>query len=127
MRARADAHRLERGHEFTTVEEPIEVARAIREAGGLYRSIVVDCLTLWVSNLMLSDRDALREVPKLLQAAVETPATVILVTNEVGCGIVPESELARRFRDLAGSLNQQAAAAASEVFWMVFGIPIRIK
>jgi adenosylcobinamide kinase / adenosylcobinamide-phosphate guanylyltransferase len=71
--------------------------------------------------------DIPRRTAELLHASSVTPATVLLVTNEVGCGIVPENALARRFRDLAGAMNQQAASAAVETYWMVFGIPMRIK
>jgi adenosylcobinamide kinase/adenosylcobinamide-phosphate guanylyltransferase len=126
MRARAQAHRLERGHEFETVEEPLALADTLTEATR-YRAVVVDCLTLWVSNLMLAGHDVRREGASLFRIAGEMSATVLLVTNEVGCGIVPENELSRRFRDESGYLNQHAAAAAQEVYWMVFGIPMRVK
>lgn len=126
METRIARHRADRGAEFATIEEPIEVAAAIRETDA--DAIVVDCLTLWLSNVMLtagSDIDA--EIEKLLDAARLSSAIVILVTNEVGCGIVPESPLARDFRDHAGILNQRAAAIADEVYCMVFGCPLRVK
>lgn len=126
MRARAQAHRLERGHDFETIEEPLALADALHEAAR-YKVVVIDCLTLWLSNLLLAGRDARREAGSLLCQAGEMDATVILVTNEVGCGIVPDNELSRRFRDDAGFLNQQAAAASAEAYWMVFGIPMRVK
>ena len=128
MRERAAAHRADRGAEFTTFEEPLDPSRVIAEAGDRFGSIVIDCLTLWLSNLMLADvPDISRRAADLLRVGAESPSTVVLVTNEVGCGIVPENALARRFRDLAGSLNQQAAAGAHEVYWMAFGLPMRIK
>jgi adenosylcobinamide kinase / adenosylcobinamide-phosphate guanylyltransferase len=128
MRERVAAHRSERGPEFTTFEEPLNPARVIVEARDRFGAIVVDCLTLWLSNLLLSPvTDISRRTAELLCAAVESPSTILLVTNEVGCGIVPENALARRFRDLAGAMNQQAAAAAHEAYWMAFGIPIRIR
>jgi adenosylcobinamide kinase/adenosylcobinamide-phosphate guanylyltransferase len=127
MRARAEAHRRERGHEFETIEEPLSLTEVLTEAGRRSRAVVVDCLTLWLSNLMLAGREVPRETAGLLVAGQNAPAAVILVTNEVGCGIVPDNELSRRFRDEAGRLNQQAAAAAGEVYWMAFGIPVRIK
>jgi adenosylcobinamide kinase / adenosylcobinamide-phosphate guanylyltransferase len=128
MRERVAAHRADRGPEFATFEEPLDPARVIVEAGSRYGAIVIDCLTLWLSNLMLSNvSDIPRRTAELLHASSVTPATVLLVTNEVGCGIVPENALARRFRDLAGAMNQQAASAAVETYWMVFGIPMRIK
>ncbi len=125
MSDRIRQHRDERGEAFVTIEEPFELARAIERAAGSCDAIVVDCLTLWVSNLMLSER----EIPadELIAAARAVPATVIFVSSEVGCGIVPENALARRFRDLAGGLNQRVAAAADKVYWMAFGIPLEVK
>jgi adenosylcobinamide kinase/adenosylcobinamide-phosphate guanylyltransferase len=128
MRQRAAAHRAERGPEFTTFEAPMDPARVVSETANSFGAIVVDCLTLWLSNLMHAGVDDIRrETANLLRVAVEAPAAVVLVTNEVGCGIVPENEMARRFRDLAGAMNQQAAAAAQEAYWMVFGVPMRVK
>lgn len=128
MRERASAHRAERGSDFQTVEEPIHVARAIAEAGDRFGAIVVDCLTLWLSNLMFSGTEDYRAATAtLLRVASESSAAVVLVTNEVGCGIVPENALSRRFRDLAGAMNQQAAASAAEVYWLMFGVPMRVK
>jgi adenosylcobinamide kinase/adenosylcobinamide-phosphate guanylyltransferase len=98
------------------------------DCGDRFGAIVVDCLTLWLSNLMFAGVDDIRsETANLLRIAIESPAAVILVTNEVGCGIIPDNALARRFRDLSGSMNQQAAAAAQEAYWMMFGVPMRIK
>jgi adenosylcobinamide kinase / adenosylcobinamide-phosphate guanylyltransferase len=129
MRARADAHRRDRGEDFHTIEEPLELDRALVTAASRYPAVVVDCLTLWLSNLMFQPRprDISREAASMLRVASEAPSTVILVTNEVGCGIVPENEISRRFRDLAGTINQQAAQAAAEVYWLVFGCPMRVK
>lgn len=126
MRDRIHLHREERGPEFTTFEEPLEIAALLRRETD-YDAIVVDCLTLWVSNLIFAQRDVHAESQTLLEAAEASPAAVILVTNEVGCGIVPENALARRFRDEAGRLNQLAAARAAEVYWMVFGIPLKVR
>ena len=123
MRDRIAAHREERGPEFTTFEEPLDVAGVIERESGRFDAIVVDCLTLWLTNAMFADIS-----PRgFLDAAVLSPARVILVTNEVGCGIVPENALAREFRDRAGRLNQEAAEKAVEVYWMVFGVPLRVK
>jgi adenosylcobinamide kinase/adenosylcobinamide-phosphate guanylyltransferase len=128
MRARADAHQQERGQEFDTYEVPQDLDRTLDAIGHRYRGVVVDCLTVWLSNLMLSDAPDLKpRITRSLRAAMVCDATVVLVANEVGCGIVPENELARRFRDLAGWLNQEAARAAAEVYWMAFGIPLRLK
>lgn len=126
MEARIAQHRAERGPEFTTVEEPLEIGDAIARADA--HAIVVDCLTLWLSNVMLTvGRDVDRDSEKLIEAAQQSKAGVIFVTNEVGCGIVPESALGRDFRDHAGILNQRVAAVAEEVYWMVFGQALRVK
>lgn len=125
MRERAEVHRRERGGDFTTLEEPVELARAIELHAGKYDAIVVDCLTLWLSNLMLAGCEP--PAARLLEAARNSPALVVFVTNEVGCGIVPDNELSRRFRDAAGRLNRQVAEAASEVYWMIFGCALRVK
>jgi len=126
MVARIAQHRANRSPEFTTIEEPIEIGEAIRATDA--DAIVVDCLTLWLSNVMLAfGRDVDHDTEKLLEAAQQSRAAVILVTNEVGCGIVPESTLGRDFRDRAGILNQRVAAVAEEVYWMVFGQALRVK
>ena len=128
MEERIARHKDERGPEFvSTVEEPLELAAAIRQVGSTHRGVVVDCLTLWTSNLMLARRDAEQEWPAVEAAAEAASGTVLFVTNEVGCGLVPESELGRRFRDVAGRINQAAAAAAAEVWWTAFGIPVRLR
>lgn len=124
MRDRVAAHKQERGPDFHTIEEPLDLTGVLSDQ---YRVTVVDCLTLWISNLLFAGRDVLGEAAAFLAAAAASRGTVILVTNEVGCGIVPENELSRRFRDLAGNVNQRAAAAASEAWWMAFGIPLRLK
>jgi adenosylcobinamide kinase/adenosylcobinamide-phosphate guanylyltransferase len=125
MRERIAQHRRERGPEFATFEEPLEVADQILRCRSVVDVLVVDCLTLWVSNLLLENREP--NPGALLDAAKHLGFTCILVTNEVGSGIVPENALARRFRDLAGSLNQQVAASADEVYLMAFGVPLRVK
>ena len=125
MRERIRVHQQERGHDFVTIEEPVALASAIKRHSRDFDAIVVDCLTLWLSNIATSDVEP--ETAKLLEVALASPAQVILVTNEVGCGIIPENPVARRFRDDAGRLNQLAAAAAFEVYWMVFGCALRVK
>jgi adenosylcobinamide kinase/adenosylcobinamide-phosphate guanylyltransferase len=125
MRQRIGLHRQERGPDFTTIEEPLALPSAIERHSSDFDAIVVDCLTLWLSNIATNDIEP--QTAKLLEASVASPAQVILVTNEVGCGIVPENALARRFRDDAGRLNQRVAEAAAEVYWMVFGCALRVK
>jgi adenosylcobinamide kinase/adenosylcobinamide-phosphate guanylyltransferase len=125
MRERIEAHRRERGAEFTTIEEPVELAAAIERQAAAFDAIVVDCLTLWVSNLMLAGVEL--PVDRLICASLASAAQVIFVTNEVGCGIVPDNGLGRRFRDEAGRLNCRVAEEAAEVYWMVFGCAMRVK
>jgi adenosylcobinamide kinase/adenosylcobinamide-phosphate guanylyltransferase len=128
MRDRIARHREERGAEIVTWEEPFDIAARIAAEDGRYDAIVVDCLTLWLSNLMLAEVVSIEaECRKLVEVCAAAQTNIILVTNEVGCGIVPDNALARRFRDEAGRLNQMAADHASEVYWMVFGIGMRIK
>lgn len=126
MQARVAQCRAERGPEFATVEEPIEIAAAIARAEA--DAVVVDCLTRWLSNAMLTfGRDVQADIENIIAAAAASAASVILVTSEAGCGIVPESTLGRDFRDRSGLLNQRVAAAASEIYWMFFGVPFRVK
>jgi adenosylcobinamide kinase/adenosylcobinamide-phosphate guanylyltransferase len=125
MTARITLHRAERGEEFTTIEEPIELARALQ---ANFDAIVVDCLTLWLSNIMFANKDCEAEIGALLSAAQSATGTVIFVTNEVGCGIIPtDHALSREFRDRTGILNQRVAAIADEVYWMIFGQALKVK
>ena len=123
MRERIAKHRADRDPAIVTIEAPIELASSIRAAEA--DAVIVDCLTLWLANVLHRDIDA--ATWELLAVARETSATVVFVTNEVGCGIVPDNALAREFRDRAGILNQRVAEAAAEVYWMVFGQPLRVK
>ena len=129
MAERIRRHQAERGPNWTTIEEPLDLAGAIEGASTRFGGCVVDCLTLWLSNVMLSPaHDVDKEIGRLMGVLEAGGATgIILITNEVGCGIVPESELARRYRDLAGGLNQRVAALADEVYWMAFGVPVDVK
>lgn len=127
MAERIARHRAERGGRFETVEAPRDVAAALSSLAAR-KAIVVDCLTLWLSNVMLpEDLDVEAECARLAGALERCPATVIVVSNEVGCGIVPENALARRFRDEMGRLNTRIAALAEEVYWMVCGCELRMK
>ena len=126
MADRIARHQAERPAHWVTVEAPLDLAGVMHTApSGV---VVVDCLTLWVSNLMLAETVSLEaESRKLVETCSQAQTKVILVTNEVGCGIVPDNALARRFRDEAGRLHQLAAQHATEVHWMMFGIGMRIK
>ena len=130
MAVRVEHHKKARGPEWETCEEPIEVVERIGQYGGKVEVILLDCLTLWLSNLLIKWDDDLKvmEEVKLLTGAVkESRTSLILVTNEVGMGIVPADPLARRFRDLAGMANQRIAGIADQVVFMVSGIPIFVK
>jgi adenosylcobinamide kinase/adenosylcobinamide-phosphate guanylyltransferase len=128
MRTRIAKHRGDRSRDFKTLEEPINLADVLNRTAGRFDAMIVDCLTLWLTNLMLhGENDIELETRSMLAAAKSNGARILLVTNEVGCGIVPENPLARRFRDLAGWMNQTAAAAADEVYWMIFGCPLKVK
>ena len=125
MRARIDAHRARRGVGWRTVEAPVELATGL--AGLAEAPVLVDCLTLWLSNLLLGDHDIDRHTTLLQTVLAARAAPCVLVGNEVGLGIVPDNALARRFRDAAGTLHQRLAASADQVLFMVAGLPIRVK
>ena len=125
MRARIAAHRARRGPSWQTVEAPQELAEAVILAQPA--PVLVDCLTLWLSNLMLIDADIEAETVRLERALEAATAPIVLVSNEVGSGIVPEHPLGRRFRDLQGALNQRIAARAERVVLMVAGLPLAVK
>ena len=126
MRARIAEHRVRRGADWRTVEAPRDLAGALQEnsAGG---AVLVDCLTLWLSNLMLADADIEAEIARLEAVLSGIAAPTVLVSNEVGFGIVPDNALARRFRDAQGRLNQRIAARADRVVLMVAGLPLVVK
>lgn len=130
MRGRIQRHQQERGAEWQTLEVPIDITAAIGSRGDKAGLILIDCLTLWISNMMMAEADdttILKECQKLCDILKAPPCPIILVSNEVGAGIVPENALARRYRDLAGWVNQRVAAACQRVIWMVAGIPVTIK
>jgi adenosylcobinamide kinase/adenosylcobinamide-phosphate guanylyltransferase len=130
MKQRVDRHQKERRRNWQTVEAPVHLAQVIVEHSRQADVLLVDCLTLWISNLMLKTEDdekILERIPSLIQALESAVCPVVLVSNEVGTGIVPENRLSRRFRDLVGSTNQAVAEHADRVIWMVAGIPVRIK
>jgi adenosylcobinamide kinase/adenosylcobinamide-phosphate guanylyltransferase len=175
MTDRIEKHKRERGPEWATHEEPVHLGRAVRDLSVTYDAVIIDCLTIWLSNLVcgagevdshgLTPRGSLLgsrrpgnlrareasiegEAPRalLVEGATRAPliekeqgefldslstfdsrSRLFIVSNEVGMGIVPESELGRRFRDMAGKLNQQVAQIANEVFLVAAGIPVKIK
>jgi adenosylcobinamide kinase/adenosylcobinamide-phosphate guanylyltransferase len=127
MQARIDRHRRQRGAAWQTREEPLALPAALTEASSPERPVLVDCLTLWLTNLMEAGRDIEQEFCVLLTALSGLPGSVVLVGNEVGLGIVPENGMAREFRDHAGRLHQQIAARADRVVLMVAGLPLLVK
>lgn len=126
MAARIAAHRARRGAGWRTVEVPLDLVAAL-EASDSGQPRLVDCLTLWLSNLMLAEADWQAACDDLVAALARQTSPVVLVTNELGLGIVPDNALARRFRDAAGLVNQRVAAACDGVILAVAGLPLRVK
>lgn len=128
MSERVAAHQRTREGSFATIEEPLELAQALFAAAQSHDVILVDCLTLWISNLLGMEQDVADGVEELIEA-LETieSSRVILVSNEVGLGIVPDNPLARSFRDLAGSTHQRLAEICGQVYFVVAGIPMVVK
>jgi adenosylcobinamide kinase/adenosylcobinamide-phosphate guanylyltransferase len=127
MTRRIAQHRADRGDRWRTVEAPLDLPDAIAREGREGAVVLVDCLTLWLTNLMLGEHDLPAAAADLLDAIRASSAPIILVSNEVGFGIVPENPLARRFRDEAGRLNQQVAEVVETVELVVAGLPLRLK
>ncbi len=125
MAARITEHRARRDRGWETIEAPLEVPAALRSAGD--RPVLLDCLTLWLTNLMLAEQDVTTATADLDQALARRNAPTILVSNEVGLGIVPEHRLGRAFRDQAGLLHQRLAARADRVVLIVAGLPMFLK
>jgi adenosylcobinamide kinase/adenosylcobinamide-phosphate guanylyltransferase len=127
MAERIRLHREQRGPDWRTVEAPIDLASVLVRETERGDAVLVDCLTLWLSNLMGATRDIEQETAQLIGSLPQLGGPVVFVANEVGLGIVPDNALARRFRDHAGRLNQAVAAAADQVFFIAAGLPLRLK
>ncbi len=127
MAARIAAHRARRGPFWRTVEERLALAPVIAAEARPGRPLLIDCLTLWLSNLLLADRPIEDESETLGAALRMAAGPIVLVANEVGMGLVPETPLGRRFRDAAGRLNQQVAALADRVVFVAAGLPLMLK
>jgi len=135
MRQRVHLHRERRGEEWHTLEEPLDLLRSLKDSDGRYGVILVDCITLWLSNLLFACENregdpeelVLSDVRQVADGLRELESPLILVSNEVGMGIVPENRLARLYRDIAGRANQLLAAASDEVHVVISGIPLRLK
>lgn len=130
MKQRVAKHQKARSQSWTTVEEPLHLPEVILENSPKADVILVDCLTLWVSNLLMetsAEKKLEGKISLMIDALEKATCPIILVSNEVGTGIVPENQLARHFRDITGWLNQAVAKCASQVVWMVAGIPVTVK
>ena len=128
MRERVRMHQEQRHKRFATLEEPIALTTALKAAARTHDVILVDCLTLWITNLLAANHDVAKAVDELAAAlpAIDT-SRVILVSNEVGLGIVPDNPLARMFRDLAGAAHQRLAEICTDVHFVVAGLPMTLK
>jgi adenosylcobinamide kinase/adenosylcobinamide-phosphate guanylyltransferase len=127
MRQRIAHHRLRRGDGWRTIEEPLELTAALARASAADCAVLVDCLTLWLSNLMHAGRESDSEMQRLTDWLRQATAPVVLVSNEIGLGLVPETPLGRRFRDAQGRLNQAVAAAVANVVFVAAGLPLWLK
>lgn len=130
MRRRVKAHQKNRPKNWKTFEEPLNLVARVNKIGAKFDMILIDCLTLWTSNLLLmemSETKIKNEIKKTLSALRKTKADSIIVSNEVGSSIVPTNLLARTFRDIAGTINQIVAREADHVIFMIAGIPMEIK
>ncbi len=127
MTKRIAAHVARRGPDWRTVEEPLDLAGAILDADKDDSFILVDCITLWLTNVLLGEHDLASHTDRLLEVVSGCAGPIVLVSNEVGLGIVPENALARRFRDEAGVLNQKLAQVAEGVVLVTAGLPLQLK
>ena len=130
MQRRIDKHKEEREGQFTTVEEPVFIDRALRNLPEGTGVVLLDCLTVWLGNMMhhLGDEAAINErIDALLDVLSAPPCDIIFVSNEVGMGIVPENAMAREFRDLAGTLNRKVAECATQAWLLCSGLPLVLK
>ena len=127
MATRIEAHQARRGADWKTVDAPYDLAAAIRAHASADTHMLVDCITLWLSNLLLAGHEVENAVDELLDTIDKMQGTLALVSNQVGSGIVPDNALARKFRDLAGWTNQRLATASDEVVFMVAGLPLTLK
>jgi adenosylcobinamide kinase/adenosylcobinamide-phosphate guanylyltransferase len=129
MSQRILKHRQERGRAFETIEEPLAIGNTLRNSSR-FDVVLLDCLTLWLSNLLLagqSEREILQQVDEVVEIVSDRARHVIIVTNEVGMGVVPDTPLGRVFRDIAGSAHQRLSLCADEVYLAVLGTTLRIK
>ena len=124
---RIEAHRSRRGERWITVEEPLAMVDALSQSAYDGRIILVDCLTLWVTNLMMAEANVDTELRGLVAYLTETPVPIVFVSNEVGQGVIPENRMAREFVDLSGLVHQEIARAANHVYFVTAGLPQKLK
>ncbi|MCW9035241.1 MAG: bifunctional adenosylcobinamide kinase/adenosylcobinamide-phosphate guanylyltransferase [Rhodospirillales bacterium] len=127
MENRVSLHKERRGEQWTTIEEPLDLPGAIERNAGPDHMLLVDCLTLWLSNLMAAEKNIDEETEFLAETLLQAKGPVVLVSNEVGLGIVPDNKLARKFRDHTGRLNQRIANVATKVVFVAAGLPMIMK
>src|SRR5690606_6040455 len=128
MRERVASHQASRAARFATLEEPLALSEALRQAARQHDVILVDCLTLWITNLLMANEDVATAVTELGKTLGKLRTSkVILVSNEVGLGIVPDNAMARTFRDLAGSAHQRLAEVCDDAYFIVAGLPLTLK
>ena len=127
MKRRVGTHQSRRGPEWKLIEEPIDIAAVLAKICDSKTAVLLDCLTLWVTNLMMAEKNVLSECDMLTKALRSLAGTIVLVSNEVGQGIVPDNAMARAFRDYAGLLHQKIAGIADEVYFVTAGLPQKLK
>ncbi|MGB7287064.1 MAG: bifunctional adenosylcobinamide kinase/adenosylcobinamide-phosphate guanylyltransferase [Salaquimonas sp.] len=127
MSERISIHQNRRDKEWETIEEPLALADTLLQTAHSGRVLLVDCLTLWVTNLMMAEADVMTECESLIAALPDLKAPVVFVSNEVGLGIVPENKMAREFRDHAGTVNQRVAIACQTAWFVASGLPLSLK
>jgi adenosylcobinamide kinase/adenosylcobinamide-phosphate guanylyltransferase len=127
MSERIGQHKMRRGPLWVTIEEPLDLAGTLQNQCADNKAILVDCLTLWLTNLMMAERNIDDEIARLTVALPLLKGAVMFVSNEVGLGIVPENRMAREFRDHAGRIHQAVASAAATVYFVAAGLPLKMK
>ncbi|MDE1158396.1 MAG: bifunctional adenosylcobinamide kinase/adenosylcobinamide-phosphate guanylyltransferase [Neorhizobium sp.] len=127
MQERIARHRIDRGEGWVTHEEPLALSETLRSVAASDRAVLVDCLTLWITNLMMDGADIAAQSKELVETLSISPGSIVLVSNEVGLGIVPENRMAREFRDHAGRLHQAVASVADEVHFIAAALSLKMK
>ena len=127
MQARIDLHRQRRGPEWDLLEAPFDLDKVITEAAEAENVLLIDCLSVWITNILVNDMDTDAAREKLLSSLTKASGHIVLVASETGLGIVPENKLSRQFRDASGTLNQAVAAIADDVFFVMAGLATKVK